>query len=65
MRETDDERTIERPSLIYGKIFSHRAGTGPVWRDKASMYLWIDLSLLTALYTNLISPSVESEATAG
>ena len=28
MRETDNSFTIEIPSLLYGKIFSHRTGTG-------------------------------------
>ena len=33
--------------------------------DKASVYLWIALVSLTALYKYLISSSVESEATSG
>ena len=28
MCDMDDGRTTARPSLLYGKIFSHRAGTG-------------------------------------
>ena len=28
MHETDDGKTMYRPSLRYGQIFSHRAGTG-------------------------------------
>ena len=28
MREADDGPTTERPLLLYGKIFYHRAGTG-------------------------------------
>ena len=36
-----------------------------VWIDNASMYLRIALVFLTVLYMYLISPSVESYATAG
>jgi hypothetical protein len=28
MRETDGDQTTDRCLLLYGKIFSHRAGTG-------------------------------------
>ena len=37
----------------------------PVCSAKASMYLWINLVLFIALYMNLISPTVESDYTAG
>ena len=37
----------------------------PVWSAKSSMYIWIILVLLTALYMHLISTSVESNAIAG
>ena len=36
----------------------------PVWSSKSSMYLWITLVFLTALYIHIISPSVESDAIA-
>ena len=31
MRETDIGQTTDRPSLLYGKLLSHRAGTGPLY----------------------------------
>ena len=37
----------------------------PVWGDKASMYIWITLFFLTALYIHIISSSVESDAIDG
>ena len=36
-----------------------------VWSAKAYIYIWIDLFLLTALYSHLIFPLVESEGTSG
>ena len=47
-------------------VFSSQCTVGaPVWSDKASMYIRITLDFFTALYMNLISPSVESDDIAG
>ena len=35
MRETDDTRTTDRTSLLYGEILSHRVGTGLLEWDVA------------------------------
>ena len=46
-------------------VLSYQCTVGaPVWSAKASIYLWIYLVLFTALYMNLISPPVESDAIA-
>ena len=49
-----------QPVLSYQCIIG-----SPVWIDKASMYIRTALVLLTVLYMNLISPSVDSEAISG
>ena len=46
-------------------LYSQCTVGAPVWSDKASMYLQVNLVFLTALYVHLISPSVESDAIAG
>ena len=47
-------------------VFSSQYTVGaPGWIAKASMYPRITFDLLTALYMNLISPSLESYAIAG
>ena len=52
--------TEMQPVLSYQCIIG-----SPVWIDKASMYIRTALVLLTVLYMNLISPSVDSEAISG
>ena len=34
MCETDNGRTTYIPFLLYGKIISHRSGTGHMWKKK-------------------------------
>ena len=46
-------------------LFSQCIVGATVWSDKASMYIQINLVLLTTLYMYLIATSVESEAIAG
>ena len=46
-------------------LYSQCTVGAPLWRAKASMYLWIASFFLTYLYMNTIYPSVDSEATAG
>ena len=46
-------------------LYSQCTVGAPVWSVRDSMYLRINLVLLSALYMNLIYPSVESEDIAG
>ena len=47
-------------------VFYSRCNIGaPVWSAKDSIYLGMALVFLKALYMHIISPSVDSEDTAG
>ena len=50
------------PQLV---LYSKCTVVAPVWSDIYSMYLWINLVLLTELYMHPIYPPVESEAIYG
>ena len=48
IRETEDGQTTNRTSLLYGKIFSHRYGTGMEKKIKFGIILIIILNKETS-----------------